>query len=72
MKQVFNIAHILDSAGLNLTSVVKWFYMNDIGDSSIFNEIYAMNEAVSSRSSFAVVFTNGGKSKNGSHCHYES
>lgn len=44
-RQVFkNIAHILDAAGLNLTSVVKVvLYLNDIGDSSMVNEVYEMN-----------------------------
>lgn len=44
-KQVFkNITHILDAAGLNLNSVVKVvLYLSDIGDSSMVNEVYAMN-----------------------------
>ncbi|XJS09795.1 Rid family detoxifying hydrolase [Aerococcaceae bacterium WGS1372] len=44
-KQIFkNIAHILDAADLNLTSVVKvGLYMTDIGDTSLVNEIYEMN-----------------------------
>ena len=77
MKQVFkNIAHILDSAGLNLTSVVKVvLYMNDIGDSSILNEIYAMNfhKPYPARSSFAVSsLPMGAKVKMDVIAHYKS
>ncbi|MBZ6526585.1 RidA family protein [Aerococcaceae bacterium DSM 111021] len=76
-KQVFkNLSHILDAAGLNLTSVVKVvLYMNDIGDSSMVNEVYAMNfqKPYPARSSFAVgSLPLGAKVKIDVIAHYES
>lgn len=57
-KQVFrNLTHILESAGLELSDVVKVvLYMNDIGDSSMINDVYKENfqEPYPARSSFAV------------------
>lgn len=57
-EQVFkNISSILEAAGLKLENVVKVvLYMNDIGDSSLINEVYEKyyEEPYPARTSFAV------------------